>query len=290
LTHRVANASKNNSEEGAAIIASPTDPPRSEAASNDSPLRVTAATALISNGALIQSREICLGFQMRPRFSILNLLLLTCVVGLVIVVFRTHCELRIERSLRIQLLQKGGILEVTDPNVVQVSSRYEWQTLRWRVYVPEGRNVTLNARLDAMPMDKPVAPRLPPNAIVVPDRAPSNPMTLGPGEHVVTLACSNEGPYLTLEVVGDEPRRGRVIRPAAGDILWYRTGYHENLTQIEHTPSTGAALMNGQTAVVADGKTFVVCRFRDPAPIVRQNQLPSKDVGEVLVWLHPDDG
>ncbi len=231
---------------------------------------------------------------MRPRVSILNLLLLMSVVALVIVVFRTHRELRKERSLRIQLLQKGGVLQVTDPNivhVVQVSSVGERETRRWRVYVPEGRTVTLDARLDAMPMDKPVAPRLPPNAIVVADRAPVNPLTLGPGEHVVTLACSNEGPYLRLEVVGAEPRRGRLLRPPDGDVLWYRTGYYQNLTQVEHTPSTTAALMNGRTAALADGKTFVLCRFREPASRgVRQTQSQSKDVGEVLVWLHPDEG
>jgi hypothetical protein len=233
---------------------------------------------------------------MRPRFSILNLLLLISVVALVIVVFRTHRELRKERSLRIQLLQKGGVLQVTDPNivhVVQVSSDGERETFRWRVYVPEGRSVALDARLDAMPSDKPIAARLPPNAIVVADRAPVHPLTLGPGEHVVTLSCSNEGEgrYLRLEVVGADPRSGRLLRPPAGDVLWYRTGYYQNLTQVEHSPSTGAALMNGRTSAVADGKTFVLCRFREPAwRDVRQAKAPPKDVREVLVWLHPDEG
>jgi hypothetical protein len=230
----------------------------------------TAGSSLfIRYSSRLRHESTVVGLRMKPRVSILNLLLLTTVVALVIVVYRSHRELREEHLLRIQLLQKGGMLQVTDPNlvhVVQVLSDGERRTLRWRVYVPEGRTVTLNTRLDAMPSDKPIAARLPPNAIVVADRAPANPLTLGPGEHVVTLVCSNEAPYLMMEVVSDGPRSVRVLCPPAGDLLWYRIGYHRNLTGSEHTPSTGAVLMNGRTAALTDGKTFVLCRFREPTP------------------------
>ena len=140
---------------------------------------------------------------MRPRVSILNLLLVTTIVALVIVVVRLYHELDHERSLRLQLLQKGGILQVTDldvVHVVKVDTDESDGTLSWRVYVPKGRSVILNVRLNTMPDDK-IVPRLPPNAIVVADRSPSNPIDLGPGEHVVSLSWAQGKPRFTLDVV-----------------------------------------------------------------------------------------
>jgi hypothetical protein len=57
---------------------------------------------------------------MRFRVSILNLILVTTIVALVIVVVRLYGELQNERTLRIEMLQKGGILQVSDPELVQV--------------------------------------------------------------------------------------------------------------------------------------------------------------------------
>src|SRR5438105_2119731 len=143
---------------------------------------------------------------MRFRFSIINLLLVTTILALVIVIIRLHGELAQEQSLRVQQLRRGGVLQVGDPNavhVIQVSTRGELNTHRWRVYVPKGRSVTLNSRLEPMPADKLLEPRLPPNAIVVAERSPSNPVELEPGENVITIHCtSDQNPGLEVDVVG----------------------------------------------------------------------------------------
>ena len=232
---------------------------------------------------------------MKPRISILNLLLVTTVVALAIVVLRLGRELEKEKSLRAEMLQKGGILQVADTesvHVVQVSSRGEPGTWRWRVYVPERRAVTLNARVEPVPADKPIAPRLPPNAIVVAERSPANSVNLGPGEHVVSLTSSREeSPHLRLDVVGEGPRRSRYLQVLDRSLGWYNAGYFDNLTLIEHTPKLGQALLDGRTMKLDDGKTFVLCRFREPGWATRlPDRPPSKVIGEVLVWLHPDDG
>src|SRR5215218_7421697 len=119
---------------------------------------------------------------MKPRFSLLNALLLTTIVALVIVVFRLRDEVGAERSLRLQQLQHGGILEVTDLNavhIVRVWTEGERNTHRWRIYVPMGRSVTLNSRLEPIPANKGSVPRLPTNAPIVGDRSPSNPLKIG---------------------------------------------------------------------------------------------------------------
>src|SRR5688572_2330541 len=126
---------------------------------------------------------------MRPRISILNLLLVTTIVALVVVVIRLSAQLSEEKARLRQLLQKGGILQVRNPNtpyVVKVDASGELETFRWRVYVPKGRTVILNARLEPVPDIDPSVPRLPPNAIVLAERAGPNPLELGPGEYVVS--------------------------------------------------------------------------------------------------------
>jgi len=231
---------------------------------------------------------------MRPRVSILNLLLVTTIVALAIVVMRVGNELKREKSLRAEMLQRGGILQVADPelvHIVQVTAYGELRTLRWRVYVPDDRTVRLNARVDPVPSGKPVGPRLPSNAIVVAERASANPIELRPGENIVTLECRPDDAMLNLSVVSTGPRRGRVLRPSVDDMQWYHTGYRENLTQLEHTPATAAELSAGRTVTLQNGKTFVLCRFRERKWLARQPDIePSESIGEVLVWLHPDGG
>jgi hypothetical protein len=253
-------------------------------------------------------------WHVRPRVSILNLLLVTTIVALAIVVLRLYGELAVERSRRLQLLQKGGILQVTDPDavhVVQVSALWEPDTLRWRVYVPDRRSVTLNARLGSVAASKASTPRLPPNAIVVAERAPSNPIELGPGEHVVSLCFgSNRSPDsdfgdLRLDIVGDGSRERRIIRSQDEDsrsrdhdIYWIRSGYRDDITHVEHTAMTGKELREGRTVALVDGKTFVLCRLREPtsawiptaAARGKRIQTPRDETGELLIWLHPNDG
>src|SRR3954465_12756292 len=75
------------------------------------------------------------GNNMRLRFSILNLLLVTTILALVIIIVRLNGELSEERSLRLQQLRHGGILQISDPDaihLVQLSTRGELNTLRWR--------------------------------------------------------------------------------------------------------------------------------------------------------------
>jgi hypothetical protein len=241
----------------------------------------------------------------RPRFSILNLLLMTTVVALAFGVCQLYVELRTEKALRRELLQKGGILQVFDPDVahvVQVTTRYERNTRRWRVYVPPGRTATLNARLDPMPADKKPAPRLPPGAIVVAERAPSNPIELDAGEHVVSVYFDIDTDYFSMEAVGSGTRRQRLLRPFDGDVRWLRAGWAEDITYVEHTPTTLKDLAAAQTLKLNDGETFVLCRFRQPkwTAVLRPHRNntqaaisdrvnPSDKVAEVLIWLHADD-
>jgi hypothetical protein len=80
------------------------------------------------------------------------------------------------------------------------------------------------------------------------------------------------------------------------DVRWFRSGYRDDLTHIEHTPTTALALRDGHTVALENGKTFVLCRFREPttawipteAARGKQLQAPNGEAGEVLVWLHPD--
>jgi hypothetical protein len=235
---------------------------------------------------------------MRPRVSILNLLLVTTIVALVIVVVRLYHELDHERSLRLQLLQNGGILQVTDldvVHVVKVDTDESDGSLSWRVYVPKGRSVILNVRLNTMPDDK-IVPRLPPNAIVVADRSPSNPIDLGPGEHVVSLSWAQGKARFTLDVVGTGSRHTRPFSLPGGRSWEWNLAYQMDVTHIEHTPITNRALQNGETLTLQVGKTFVLDRHRfeiwpryPDASAKRGNKRTEHQVGELLVWLQPDD-
>lgn len=232
---------------------------------------------------------------MRPRVSILNLLLVTTIVALVIVILRLSGELETEKRLRAELLRKGGVLEISDLDAVQlvhVSSVGEPRTLRWRVYVPEGRMVTLNARLESVTAEVASRQRLPPNAIVVADKAPSNPVRLKPGENVLTLDFSPAGgPYLRFDVVSDGWRAERYLRAPDGAIDWFQSGYGMDLSPLEDTTKRGKALRDGRTVTLDDGKTFMLCRFRDPRwRSTPKLSGPSERVGEVLVWLQVDGG
>jgi hypothetical protein len=237
----------------------------------------------------------------RPRVSILNLLLLTTIVALAIVVLRLYGELAAEKSRRLQLLQKGGILQVTDPaaiHVVQVSTLGERNTLRWRIFVPDGRSVTFNTRVGSVAANKALAPRLPPHAIVVAERAPSNPVEIGPGEHVVTVAFDRDANALLFDIVGNDPRRQFYLHSVDADLEWFRSGYHDDITHVEHTAQKAKALRDGRTLSLGDGKTFVLCRLREPtsawiptaAARGKRIQTPSDEAGELLVWLHADGG
>jgi hypothetical protein len=233
----------------------------------------------------------------RPRVSILNLLLITTIVALLIVVVRLYQELDHERSLRLQLLQKGGILEVTDldlVHVVQVDNDGSDGNLSWRVYVPQKRSVTLNGRLDTIPADKEIVPRLPPNAIVVGDRSPSSPVELVPGEHVVILSWAFDSQEFTLNVVGNGTRKGRGVSLPDRNWVW-DVAHQMDITHVEHTPKTLQSLQNRQTLTLQDGKAFVLVRHQyTTVPryteelAKRGNKMPEPKVGELLVWLHPD--
>jgi hypothetical protein len=233
---------------------------------------------------------------MKPRVSILNLLLVTTIVALVIVVVRLYNDLAHESSLRLQLLQKGGILEITDlelVHIVKVDTDSSDDTLSWRVYVPNKRSATLSVRLNTMPDDK-IAPRLPPNTIVVADRSPSNPLDLGPGEHVVSLSWAQGKPRFTLDVVGTGSRHTRPFSLPGGRNWEWNLAYQMDITHVEHTPITNRALQNGETLTLQDGKTFVLDRHRfeiwpryPDASAKRGNKMPEHQFGELLVWLHP---
>lgn len=243
---------------------------------------------------------------MKPRVSILNLLSLMTVVALVLMVIRLRSERDQERWLRMEMLKKGGILQVSDPkavHVVQVSAPGELFTQRWRVYVPKGRQVQLNARLEPRTADDPPAPRLPPNAIVVAERAASTPISLGPGEHVVSISFDPYQPSqsrsqtLVLDVVSDSNRRTRELR-VESNLQWFSFSGREDITHVEHAKVIAQELHDGRTVTLADGKTFVLCRYRDrmaaleSTPVGRGVTAPSirRETMEVLVWLHPDEG
>jgi hypothetical protein len=234
---------------------------------------------------------------MRPRVSILNLLLVTTIVALGIVVVRLYHELDHERSLRLKMLQKGGILEITDldlVHVVKVDADSGDGILSWRVYVPNRRSVTLNSRFSTMP-DHEIVPRLPPNAIVVSDRSPSNPVNLGPGEHVVTLSWAHGKLGFTLDAVGTGSRHTGSFSMRDRNWEW-NVAYQNDITYVEHTPKTHSALENGETLTLQDGKTFVVDRHRferwpryaETSAKRGNNKMPAYEVGELLIWLHPD--
>ena len=73
---------------------------------------------------------------MKLRFSLFTLLVTTAFFALSITVILLRIELQKERSLRLELLQRGGILEISDLekiHVVAVSGRDEPHTFRWRV-------------------------------------------------------------------------------------------------------------------------------------------------------------
>lgn len=243
---------------------------------------------------------------MKPRVSVLNLLSLMTVVALVLMVFRLRSERDQEKWLRMEMLKKGGILQVSDPDavhVVQVSSPGELFTQRWRVYVRKGRQVQLNARFEPRPADDPPAPRLPPNAIVVAVRAASRPISLGPGEHVVSLSFDPYQPSqsrsqtLVMDVVSDSNRRTRELR-VERDVKWFSFSGREDITQVEHAKVIAQELRDGRTVSLADGKTFVLCRYRDRMAAMGRKSVGSRDTNmstrpeamEVLVWLHPDEG
>jgi hypothetical protein len=231
---------------------------------------------------------------MKPRVSILNLLFVTTIVAMVIVVYRLRSELAHERQLRTELLQKGGILQVSDPNrvhVVQVSTAGEPDTHRWRVYVPPKRTVTLDTRLDEVPADKPPAPRLPPNAIVVGDRSPVNPQALGPGEHVITLRyVHGQRPLFNISVVSasNTYTNEMNLKCPSGDLAWSHIIYGQDLTPLEHTAATMGALWGGHTVALDDAKTFVLRRYRAEA-FRPSNEVAAKTIPEILMWLHADE-
>jgi hypothetical protein len=70
-----------------------------------------------------------------------------------------------------------------------------------------------------------------------------------------------------------------------------------DITDVEHTKKTAQEMKDGRTVALADGKTFVLCRFREPMTITISSAIARRDldstrpskVVEVLVWLHPDD-
>jgi hypothetical protein len=112
-----------------------------------------------------------------------------------------------------------------------------------------------------VPADKPVVPRLPPSAIVVADRMPSNAVDLGPGEHVVSLYWNRNRPYFTFDVVGDRQRSTQHLSPLNRNLDWFIYGA-QNITGVEHTRKTAQDLVDGRTIPLHDGKTFVLCRYR----------------------------
>jgi hypothetical protein len=228
--------------------------------------------------------------RLKPRFSILNVLLVTTVVVLVIVVVRLNDELNKERSQRVELLQKGGILQLTDADrihLVKVSAAGEEGASRWRVYVPEERTLVVDARLDDAPADKPLAARLPPNAIVDADRSPVKPLHLEPGEHVISLSCSRDGSTMRLDVVHDGQRKGRSFGSPPQYVGWWR----QDLTHFEHKRLIYQQFLGGRTLTIDDGETFVLARFRALGWEVNSgsDEKPLKKVSEILVWLHADE-
>jgi len=231
---------------------------------------------------------------MKPRVSILNLLFVTTIVALVIVVYRLRSELVHEKELRTELLQKGGILQVSDPSrahVVQVSTAGEIDTYRWRIYVPPKRTVTLDARLDEVPADAPTKPRLPPNAIVVADRSPVHPRELGPGEHVVTLIYVHGArPLFDISVVtpGNTSKKNIRLTCPPGSYEWSPITNQQELTPLEHSAATMGALRAGHTVALDDGKTFVLRRCRAYTYQPNSDEV-TKTTPEILVWLHVDE-
>jgi hypothetical protein len=180
--------------------------------------------------------------------------------------------------------------------------------LCWRVYVPDGRTVTLNARTDSVSADKTSPPRIPPNAIVAPDREAPNPIHLGPGEHVVTLSSTHDGftirpdpersgleiYSLRLDVVGDGIRSGKTLRLRNNDFRWFHYGPID-ITHVELTNKIAKDLHNGRTLVIPGGKTFVLSRLREhplgdpPAQSQGSKENSTANLAsEVLVWVHPD--
>jgi hypothetical protein len=230
--------------------------------------------------------------QMKPRISLLNLLLCITVLSLMMVIVRLYGELSAERALRLEQLRHGGILQVSDldaVHLVKVSAVGERNTVRWRIYVPKGRTAVLNTRLESMPASKALQPRIPPDAIVVADRSPSNPISLQAGEYVVSAHCA-DGTKRGLEVTvaGAESNEEQFLSAADASPEWWTYGQYQDITHIEHSKKTYSALDSGRTVKLAPGKAFVLERLREWEPLVGQNKKPSDRVGEMLMWIHPD--
>jgi hypothetical protein len=69
----------------------------------------------------------------------------------------------------------------------------------------------------------------------------------------------------------------------------FYTHNHEDLTNLEHTPTVMTALREGRTQRLDDGKTFVLARFREQRWVEHRNGGPGNTVREALIWLHPDE-
>ena len=84
--------------------------------------------------------------SLRPRFSLLALLLLVSVAAFATVVWRQHHELRALRGEIQSLRQQLGLLTIDDPEMVygvevKEPGGYRW---RWRIYLPGGRDFWLH--------------------------------------------------------------------------------------------------------------------------------------------------
>jgi hypothetical protein len=89
------------------------------------------------------------GFGLRPRFSLLNLLVMVSVMGLLLLVIQQWREVEPLRQEVRRLRTELGYLVIEDPTKVyairaQSIEAIEPNTWRWRLYLPPGGKYSLN--------------------------------------------------------------------------------------------------------------------------------------------------
>jgi hypothetical protein len=237
---------------------------------------------------------------MKFRFSILNLLLLTTVIALSIAVVQISGDLKEERRLRTELLQKGGIFEISDVtkvHVVPVHATNEMQTYRWRVYVPPGRSIILNTSSKPHPNRDILEPRICRKDSVVSDRNPSNPIEIPAGEYVITYkyhqsTYGQKQTSFSIDVRGNNSvRRQGFFRSNDGDLDWLSSNYYQDLTWLERPAGKKQRITYdlAKTSQVAGGKPFVLFRFRATQQHKSEHDSEKdKSIPEVFAWFMTD--
>lgn len=242
---------------------------------------------------------------MKLRFSLYSLLVTTALFALSITVVLLRIELRKERSLRLELLQRGGILEISDldkVHVVSVSGREEPRTFRWRVYVPQGRTVTLKtSSKPSLNRDVP-KPRIRTGEIVSSARNATDRIKIPPGEHVITYKYirpeyERQPGRFSIDVRSESYNQSDQFKSNYCDLHWLKTNYYKDLTRLERPggrpklkPGSRPSTPSTEATQCVNDKFFVLFRFRAIEKYdTESDKVDDNSIPEVYAWLSTDD-